>query len=84
MHMNLNRMPHGKEVSGVKVVSSLLQLPGYYTPLTELRCINLYYLRRRLGALIQRYDNEEGRDEEQVVIVLNRNFRASVFNDHGF
>jgi hypothetical protein len=32
-----NRMSHDTEVSGVKVASSLLQLPGYYTPLTELR-----------------------------------------------
>jgi hypothetical protein len=43
-----NRMSHDKEVSGVQVASSLLQLPGRYTPKTELHRINLYYLRRRL------------------------------------
>ena len=43
-----NRMSHDKEVSGVQVASSLLQLPAYYTPHTELHRINLYYLRRRL------------------------------------
>ena len=41
-----NRMSHDKEVSGVQVASSLLQLPAYYTPRTELHRINLYYLRR--------------------------------------
>ena len=40
-----NRMSHDKEVSGVQVASSLLQLPAYYTPHTELHRINLYYLR---------------------------------------
>ena len=39
-----NRMSHDKEVSGVQVASSLLQLPAYYTPHTELHHINLYYL----------------------------------------
>jgi Helitron helicase-like domain at N-terminus len=78
-----NRMSHDKEVSGVKVASSLLQLPGYYTPPTELRRINLYYLRRRFQTLIQRSDDEEGTlNEEQVTINLNRNFRASVFDDY--
>src|SRR6202046_1238860 len=77
-----NRMSHDKEVSGVKVASSLLQLPGYYTPPTELRRINLYYLRRRFEALIQRSDDEEGTNEEQEAINLNRNFRASIFDDY--
>ena len=77
-----NRMSHDKEVSGVKVASSLLQLPGYYTPLTELRRINLYYLRRRFGALIQRSGDEEGTNEEQVAIYPNRNFHASIFDDY--
>jgi hypothetical protein len=53
-------MSHDKEVSGVKVASSLLQLPGHYTSPTELRRINLYYLRRRFQALIQCSDDEEG------------------------
>jgi len=77
-----NRMSHDKEVSGVQVASSLLQLPAYYTPRTELHRINLYYLRRRLHALIQRSDDEEGRNEEQVAIRLNGNFHVSVFDDY--
>src|SRR5436309_10702404 len=77
-----NRMSHDKEVSGVQVASSLLQLPAYYTPHTELHRINLYYLRRRLQALIQRSDDEEDRNEEQVAIRLNGNFHVSVFDDY--
>jgi hypothetical protein len=77
-----NRMSHDKEVNGVQVASSLLQLPTYYTPPTELHRINLYYLRRRLQALVQRCDDEEGRREGQVTVHLHRNFRVSVFDDY--
>lgn len=76
----LNRMSHDKEVSGV--ANSLLQLPTYYTPHCELHRINLYYLRRRLLALIQRSDDGDGRSEEQVAIQPNGNFRVSVFDDY--
>jgi Helitron helicase-like domain at N-terminus len=77
-----NRMSHDKEVSGVQVASSLLRLPTYYTPPTELHRINLHYLRRRLQAFVQHCDDEEGRREEQVAVHLNRNFRLSVFDDY--
>ena len=74
-----NRMSHDKEVSGVQVASSLLQLPAYYTPHTELHRINLYYLRRRFQAIVQCSDNDDGRNEEQVAIKLSGNVRVSVF-----
>ena len=77
-----NRMSHDREVSGVQVASSLLRLPTYYTPRTEMHRVNLYYLRRRLQALIQGSDDEEGRDEEQVAINLGRNFHVSIFDDY--
>src|SRR5271170_7675936 len=76
-----NRMSHDREVSGVQVASSLLQLPAYYTPPTELHRINLYYLRRRLQAMIQRSD-DEGKSEEQVAIKRGGNFNISVFDDY--
>jgi hypothetical protein len=80
----LNRMSHDKEVSGVQVASSLLQLPTYYTPRCEFHRINLYYLRRRLLALIQRSDDGDSRSEEQVAIQPNRNFRVSIFDDYRY
>src|SRR4051812_8922166 len=58
-----NRMSHDKEVSGVQIASSLLQLPAYYTPHTQLHHINLYYLRRRFQFIIQRSDDDEDDDE---------------------
>jgi hypothetical protein len=77
-----NRMSHDKEVSGVKVASSLLQLPGYYTPPTELRRINLYYLRRRFQALIQRSDDEEGTlNGKHVSCVLPSSSGSSMGSD---
>jgi PIF1-like helicase/Helitron helicase-like domain at N-terminus len=77
-----NRMAHDKEVSGVQVASSLLQLPAYYTPSSELHRINLYYLRRRLPALIQHSDDEESRNEEVVTLRLNHHFRVSSFDNY--
>jgi len=77
-----NRMSHDREVSGVQVASSLLRLPTYYTPLTEMHRVNLYYLRRRLQALIQGCDDDEGRNEEQVAINLGENFHVSIFDDY--
>src|SRR5579871_2826950 len=77
-----NRMSHDKEVSGVQVASSLLQLPAYYTPPTELHRINLYYLRRRLQSIIQHSDDDSGRNEEQVAVKSNRNVLVSVFDDY--
>ena len=71
-----NRMSHDKEVSGVQVASSLLQLPVYYTPHTELHRINLYYLRRRLRAIIQCSDDDDGRNEEHVIIKSSGNVRV--------
>jgi hypothetical protein len=66
----------------VQVVNSLLELPAYYTPYTELHYINLHYLGRRLQALIQCLDNEDGRNKEHIVINLNGSFRISVFNKY--
>src|SRR5947207_5447163 len=77
-----NRMSHDKEVSCVQVASSLLQLPAYYTPHTELHRINLYYLRRRLQAIIQCSDDDDGRNEEHVVIKSSGNVHVSVFDDY--
>jgi hypothetical protein len=77
-----NRMSHDKEVSGVQVASSLLQLPEYYTPKTELHRINLYYLRRRLEGIIKRSDDDDGRNEEQVTVKLNGTVHASIFDDY--
>ena len=76
-----NRMSHDKEVSGVQVASSLLQLPAYYTPHTELHRINLYYLRRRFQDIIQHSD-DDGRNEEQVTVKLHGNVHVSVFDDY--
>jgi hypothetical protein len=77
-----NRMSHDREVSGVQVESSRLQLPTCYTPRTELHRVNLHYLRRRLQALIQGCDDEDGRNEEQVAINLGGNFHVSVFDGY--
>jgi hypothetical protein len=77
-----NRMSHDKEVSGVQVASSLLQLPSRYTPHTELHRINLYYLRRRLLPIIQRSDDDEGMNEEHVTIRERANFPTSTFDDY--
>jgi len=77
-----NRMSHDKEVSGVQVASSLLQLPGRYTPQTELHRINLYYLRRRLLPIIQHSDDDEERNEEHVTIRERENFPTSTFDDY--
>jgi hypothetical protein len=78
-----NRMFHDREVSGVQVASSLLQLPAYYSPHTELHHINLHYLRRRFQALIQCSDNEDGRNEEHITINLNGSFRISILRMEG-
>jgi len=78
-----NRMAHDREVSGVQVASSLLQLPAYYTPCTELHRINLSYLRRRLQAILKPSGDEDARDEEQIVITTSRaNSHANVFDDY--
>ena len=77
-----NRMSHDREVSGVQVASSLLQLPAYYTPRTELHRINLYYLRRRLLPIIRGVYDDEERNEEHVAIRPNLKFPASLFDDY--
>jgi hypothetical protein len=67
-------MSHDKEVSGVKVesgsrsssswsfsrIDAAAWVLSHRPNFTELRRINLYYLRRRFQALIQRSDDEEG------------------------
>src|SRR4029077_7857494 len=42
----------------------------------------LYYLRRRLPALIQHSDDEESRNEEVVTLRLNHHFRVSSFDNY--
>jgi hypothetical protein len=77
-----NRMSHDREVSGVQVASSLLQLPTYYTPHTDLYRINLYNLRCRFQGLIRCCNDDEGENQEQTTIRLNENIRASIFDDY--
>jgi len=76
-----NRMCHDREVSGVQVASSLLQLPEYYTPHTELRRINLYYLRQRFEAIIQASTNSCEADDEQVTL-SSKEKGSSIFDDY--
>jgi hypothetical protein len=77
-----NRMALDREVSGVQVASSLLQLPDYYAPPSELRRINLYYLRRRLEALIHQSNIDDAINEEQVVVTSAATAQTSIFDDY--
>lgn len=81
-----NRMSHDREISGVQVASSLLQLPTYYTPDTEVMRINLYYLRRRFPSIVRGFTDNYGVDEEQVSIATSSNVSssvsASIFDDY--
>jgi len=74
-----------REVSGVQVASSLLQLPAYYTPRRDLYRLNLHYLRRRFLSIIRpSEDNEddEAIDTEQVTVRLTEKRPVTCFEDY--
>jgi hypothetical protein len=79
-----NRMALDREVSGVQVASSLLKLPDYYAPRSELRRINLYYLRRRFEALIRRSTDDDGINEERVSVTWATRAKISIFDDYKY
>jgi hypothetical protein len=55
-----NTLSHDREVSGVQIASSLLQLPTYYTRNYNFVQVNLWWLRRYMQAAIQ--SNEPAAD----------------------
>jgi hypothetical protein len=77
-----NRMSLDREVGGVQVASSLLQLPTYYAPHSESRHINLHYLRRRFEALICRSNGGDAINEEEIAVTSAARAQASVFDDY--
>ena len=79
-----NRMANDREVSGVQMACSLLQLPACYTPKTELVRINLYYLRRRLPSIFRGSYCDDGRDEEHVTLRQRGNSYVGVFDDYRY
>lgn len=48
-----NTLAHDREVSGVQVASTLLQLPTHYTVNYNFVCVNLWWLRRYVRSIIQ-------------------------------
>jgi Helitron helicase-like domain at N-terminus/PIF1-like helicase len=79
-----NRMALDREVSGVQVASSLLKLPDYYAPPSELRRINMHYLRRRFEALIQRSKGDNDITEERVAVTSAARAKTSIFDDYKY
>ena len=77
-----NCMSLDREVSGVQVARSLLQLPAYYTPRRELYRVNLYYLRRRLPTIIRPCEDNGNADAEQVAIRPTEKMPVSIFDDY--
>jgi hypothetical protein len=82
-----NALSHDREVSGVQVGTTLLQLPTYYTINYNFMRINLWWLRRYVRAIIQPADpNSSGSSdlmaEEPCTYEVNATAPVSIFDNY--
>jgi hypothetical protein len=61
-----NTLSHDREISGVQVASTLLNLPTYYTISHNFNRINLWWLRRYMRDLIQPVPIDAGESSDAM------------------
>jgi hypothetical protein len=85
-HRCFNAMSHDREISGVQIASSLLQLPEYYTGNDNFVQINIWYLRqyirRAIGSIESASENTECLGDEFCTFRLHDNAPTSRFDNY--
>jgi hypothetical protein len=81
-----NTLSHDREISGVQIASSLLQLPTHYTRSYNFVQVNLWWLRRYVRMAIESIeslsDNSESVEEEQCAFQLEDKAPISRFDNY--
>jgi hypothetical protein len=82
-----NALSHDREISGVQIASSLLQLPNYYTENYNFAQINLWWLRRYVRAAMEVIepladDSSDPMGEEHCAYQTGDNAPSSRFDNY--
>ena len=56
-HRCFNALSHDREISGVQIASSLLQLPEYYTKNDNFVQVNIWWLRKYIQKAIESFES---------------------------
>jgi hypothetical protein len=74
-----NSLSHDREISGVQIANSLLQLPTYYTENYNFVSVNLWWLRKYVRIAIE--SASDSISEEQCAFQPDNNFPISRFDN---